>query len=147
MSDFGSMLDREQIKELTALYCWHVTRADARSISQLFVKDGIFDAPFLEGSGRNVSQGRDAIEARLKESLKPGKMCPFIANHIIRVHGDSARGSCVMRNSVGNLDGSRSELIGYYRDQYRREAEGWRFAERIWRLYVPSFDVDGEPPV
>lgn len=146
-SDFGLFADREALRELTALYCWYVTRGDAAAVAGLFVANGVFDAPLLEGAGRNVSRGRRAIEARLKDSLKPGRMCPIVANHIIRVSGDHAHGTCVMRNFVGNADGSRSELIGYYRDQYGREAEGWRFIERVWRLYVPSLDVDGEPPV
>lgn len=147
MSDLGSMLDREQIKELTATYCWHVTRADAEAVSRLFIEDGIFDAPYLDRPGRNVSRGQEQIGARLRQSLTPGKMCPFVANHIIRIDGDLARGTCVMRNSIDNGDGSRSELVGYYRDDYLRQNGAWLFARRVWRLYTPSPDFDDEPPV
>lgn len=35
------LADREEIKELTAKYCWHVQHSEGESIARLFTEDGV----------------------------------------------------------------------------------------------------------
>ena len=133
--------DREAIKELTARYCWHVTRAEAQAVSELYTADGVFEVPGPDGA-RIETVGRAAILRRLS-SMTPGQVCPIVGNHIIEVAGDEAAGTCAMRNTPRDAEGNFSHVVGFYRDQYRREDGRWLFAARRWFIYVPNFDVGG----
>jgi hypothetical protein len=62
-------------------------------------------------------------------------------NHRIEVDGDRATGT-VYFVALGQLKaGNRYEWDGYYKDEYVRTPEGWKFASRI--LY-PLMPIDGE---
>ncbi len=143
IADLGRRLalleDREAIRELTARYCWLVTRGEAEAVSALYTADGVFEVPAPDG-GRHETVGRAAIFQRLA-SVRPGQVCPIVGNHIIAVTGDEAVGTCAMRNTPRDVEGNLSQVVGFYRDQYRREDGGWRFAARRWFIYVPVYDV------
>ena len=125
---------REEIKELTARYCWHVVRGEGRAVSELYVPDGAFEIP-SEGK-RLRFEGREAIANRLA-ALTPAKEVPIVACHIIEIDGDEASATCAMRNTPA----SGTLLVGFYYDKFRRENGKWYFAERRWFTYVPNFAV------
>jgi ketosteroid isomerase-like protein len=119
--------DRDQIKELTARYCWHVARGEGEAVAALFTDDGALEVS--DGSFRPV-RGRDALLKFYRAAVhEPELAIPFIQNHIIEVHGDEARGTCGIEARFAR-GGESVTAAGYYEDRYRRETAGWRFVER-----------------
>ncbi len=118
---------RDAIKELTAAYCWHVARAEAEALTDLFVEDG----GLAFADDRPPVLGRDALLA-LYQTVKPGSLIPIIHNHIIRIEGKQASGTCVVESRVP--DGG---FVAYYHDTYRRVDGKWKFVVRRFEYYIP----------
>lgn len=119
--------DREEIKELTARYCWHVARGEGEAVANLFTDDGVLD---VTDSGRSPVRGREALLKFYRRSVtEPEVAIPFIQNHIIEVSGDEAHGTCGIEARFSR-NGESVTAAGYYEDKYRRERGRWRFAER-----------------
>jgi ketosteroid isomerase-like protein len=119
--------DRDQIKELTASYCWHVARGEGTAVAALFADDGVLEV--TDGSFPTV-RGREALDKFYKTSVsKPEMAIPFIQNHIIKVNGDEAEGTCGIEARF-NRNGESFTAAGFYEDRYRRERGQWRFTQR-----------------
>jgi ketosteroid isomerase-like protein len=119
--------DRDEIKELTARYCWHVARGEGEAVAMLFSDDGLLAVN--DGSFRPVT-GRDALLKFYRAAVnQPELAIPFIQNHIIELAGDEARGTCAIEARFSRNNRSIT-AAGYYEDRYRRERGRWRFAER-----------------
>ncbi len=119
--------DRDQIKELTARYCWHVARGEGQQVAELFTDDGALEVS--DGSFKPV-HGRGALDKFYGSSVnQPELAIPFIQNHIIEVSGDQARGTCAIEARF-TRNGQSVTAAGYYEDRYRREGGRWRFVER-----------------
>ncbi len=119
--------DRDQIKELTARYCWHVARGEGEAVAGLFTDDGALEVS--DGSFRPVRGGEALLKFYRSAVNQPEIAIPFIQNHIIEVHGDEARGTCGIEARFSR-NGESVTAAGYYEDRYRREKGGWRFVER-----------------
>ncbi len=127
------MADREAIRELPLRYCDAVWRQDADAVAELYTKDGAFDA----GVGTGEVQGRDAIRQYLADTLPGGRPLPFIHNHVFDIEGDRARGRCSVEIRM-TVDGERRTGVGFYEDEYLRDAGRWRFrARRVTLLESP----------
>jgi uncharacterized protein (TIGR02246 family) len=93
--------------------------------------------------------GRDAIVEFMREKLSGGIITMHVAHHPeIDVDGDSAEASWGFEDTVIAPD--FKVLIrgaGYYRDRYRREADGaWRIAETSYeRIYEAMESLDDTP--
>ena len=48
------LADREEIKELTASYCWHVQHSEGEAIARLFTDDGV-----LEGTQPGIKRSAE----------------------------------------------------------------------------------------
>ncbi len=120
--------DREEIKELTARYCWHVSRGEGAEVAALFADDGLLEMP---GTNFKAVRGRAALDEFYKTSVRePEAAIPFIQNHIIEVEGDNAHGTCAIEARFAR-NGESVTAAGYYRDKYRRTSGKWRFLERV----------------
>jgi ketosteroid isomerase-like protein len=120
--------DREEIKELTARYCWHVSHGEGEAVAALFADDGMLDIP---GGTFKAVKGRAALLEFYRGSVRePEQAIPFIQNHIIEVDGDNAHGTCAIEARFAR-NGESVTAAGYYRDKYRRERGKWRFLERV----------------
>src|ERR1700679_4000194 len=78
------LTDREEIKELTARYCWHVQHSEGESVARLFTDDGA-----LIGSNPDFKpvRGMDAL-LKFYGAITPAESpVPFIHNHIIEIDG------------------------------------------------------------
>ena len=67
------------------------------------------------------------------------------ANHSIEIDGDTARSrSYVLAMHVVDLDDQSSQWLGggWYDNEYRRTADGWRTRVRI----TPVWDIGARPP-
>ena len=119
--------DREEIKELTARYCWHVTHGEGEAVANLFTDDGVLD---VTGGDFKAVRGREALLKFYRASVREKEVAiPFIQNHIIVVDGDEAHGTCSIEARFSR-GGESVTAAGYYEDKYRRERGCWRFVER-----------------
>jgi ketosteroid isomerase-like protein len=121
------LADRDEIKELTARYCWHVVHGEGEAVAMLFTDDGVLD---VSGADFKAVRGREALLKFYRASVRePEVAIPFIQNHIIEVAGDDAKGTCAIEARFAR-NGESVTAAGYYEDKYRRERGKWRFAER-----------------
>lgn len=119
--------DRDEIKELTARYCWHVARGEGAAVANLFTDEGVLD---VTNADFKPVRGREALLKFYRASVrKPEAALPFIQNHVIELSGDDARGTCAIEARFAR-NGESVTAAGYYEDKYRRERGRWRFAER-----------------
>jgi len=124
--------DRDQIKELTARYCWHVAHGEGEAVALLFTDDGVLEV--TDGSFKPV-RGRDALLNFYRTSVnQPELAIPFIQNHIIEVNGDEAAGTCGIEARFSR-GGESVTAAGYYEDRYRRDHGKWRFLQRRITFY------------
>jgi ketosteroid isomerase-like protein len=119
--------DRDQIKELTAKYCWHVAHGEGEAVANLFTDDGVLD---VSDSDFKAVRGREALLKFYRASVsEPEVALPFIQNHIIELSGNYAHGTCCIEARFAR-NGESVTAAGYYQDKYRRERGQWRFVER-----------------
>jgi ketosteroid isomerase-like protein len=116
-----------EIKELTARYCWHVSRKEGEAVVDLFTSDGVLDG---SSAGMGVIRGCDDLRAFYKQAVTEAEeSLPFIHNHIIEVSGDAASGTCALEARFSR-SGHSITAAGFYHDTYRCENGRWLFAER-----------------
>ena len=119
--------DRDEIKELTARYCWHVAHGEGEAAANLFTDDGVLDVRYADFK---PVRGREALLKFYRASVRePEVALPFIQNHIIELSGDEARGTCAIEARFAR-NGESVTAAGYYEDKYRRERGRWRLVER-----------------
>jgi uncharacterized protein (TIGR02246 family) len=120
--------DKDAIRELTARYCWAVSRNEVDAISALFCEDGAFVM-----DDRRY-EGREAIRESYGASMPDPPTRPFIQNHVIELDGDRAKGVCAVEIRAVQ-DGEAYTGAGHYEDEYRRVDGGWKFARRRFWFY------------
>src|SRR5579862_4210057 len=119
------LADREEIKELTAKYCWHVARGEGEAVARLFTSDGVLDGPDFK-----PVRGMDDLLKFYGAGVRvPANAVPFIHNHIIELNGDQAQGTCTI-DARFKRNGESVIAAGWYNDKYRRVDGKWLFAER-----------------
>jgi hypothetical protein len=127
--------DRAAITELTAQYCWLLTRGDGRTVAEnLYTQDGIFDRTAMNSGS---IKGRKELIAFYTKSSARGAVIPLIHNHILQMNGDEAHGTCVVESRVA--PDHATGAVNYYQDYYRRVDGSWRFAIRKVGSYYPQF--------
>jgi len=122
--------DREQIKELTYEYGLAIESQDAERMVGLFTEDGTVDFSSL---GRGVITGRNALK-EFYQGTWPLRVKPFFTNHIIRIQGNHATGTCSLENRATRGEDS---LIGAGRlhDEYEKVSGKWKFKSRRVEMF------------
>lgn len=125
--------DRDEIKELTARYCWHVAHGEGEAVAQLFTDDGVLEV--TDGSLKPVRGKEDLLHFYRTSVNQPQLAIPFIQNHIIEIKdADNAEGTCGIEARF-TRNGESVTAAGYYEDRYRRERGKWRFVQRRITFY------------
>lgn len=124
------LADKDEIRELTARYCFAVADGDAETLVGLFCEDGSFA---ISGRGRRY-EGRDGLRELYTGAAAGTTPKPFIQNHVIDVDGDTATGRCGVEIRMVN-HGEAYTVAGHYADAYRRVDGRWRFASRDFTPY------------
>jgi len=119
---------KDEIRELTARYCFAVAEGDPDAIVELFCPDGSFSMRERTWSGH--AELRTLYEAAA-DAVTPK---PYIQNHVIHVTGDEATGRCGVEIRMVNK-GEAYTVAGHYLDTYRKVDGHWRFARRDFRTY------------
>jgi ketosteroid isomerase-like protein len=137
MSDASALkrlVDLEAIRDLARGYAHAVWQRDAAAAAALFADDGVMDA-----GGRGAMVGPDAIREAYAEVFATQEFRPMIHNHVVEIDGDTASGTCYL-DVRAIVDGVPMIGHGFYRDEYKRVGNGWKFAKRTLELsaYEPA---------
>ncbi len=122
------LADLEAIRDLARRYAHSVWRQDPEGASSLFADDGV-----METGDRPPLEGRAAIHAEYTQVFGQSDFHPFVHNHVIELDGDRATGTVYLDLRAG-ADGRRMIGYGFYRDDYVRTGEGWKFARRTLQM-------------
>lgn len=116
-------------------YARAVRRCRADEAAALFTADGVFAIFDGTPDGSRLSErarleGPAAIEAYVAQARGP---VPMIHNLEITIDGDRAVAESVMEAPVLGTD---KRVMGEYRDTLVRQAQRWRFAERLYTIFA-----------
>lgn len=132
-SDVRWLLDRAQIRELTARYNRCFDDGDPEGFAQNFTEDGVME---VEGTFR--VDGRAALAEMVRHT--PYGVVHVTVDATVEVDGDRAIQDVKMlvlaRPGPGADPGAKSKLTntGCYHDELVRTADGWRFTKRTATL-------------
>jgi hypothetical protein len=117
--------DKEAIRELLHLYCFHMDEGRFAELGALFAADGEWVAPY------RTAQGPAAITGWLSQSVPPSpRRMHYVMNSVIAVTGDTATARSNYLVMVEGPGGPVPSVCGTYVDRLVRAAEGWRFRRR-----------------
>ncbi len=136
------LADREAIRDLARRYAHCVWQGDVEGAVALFAEDGIMDA-----GDRPPICGRESLRQTYAQMLAGAQFQPFVHNHLIRLHGDTATGICYL-DLRASVEGKSMVGSGYYRDEYVREGGEWKFRSRrlVMSYFVPLQQGWAESP-
>ncbi|MFJ6569375.1 LUD domain-containing protein [Streptomyces sp. NPDC091292] len=144
MNDFQEVADRVEIEALRGEFTDAVMMRDRPRLAALFTADGVLRMPDIpiELVGREeIRTGAERLQSRwdfFVQNSHPGT---------IRIEGDTATGRTYMQEIARTLDGIEGMNFAIYHDTYRRTAEGWRFAERVYEIrYIDTTPLGGSAP-
>jgi hypothetical protein len=132
---------RAAIADLVHAYALFIRKGRPADVEPLFTEDAAFEVRYADplapesAVSASRSEGRAAVVAQLVRSATATRMFPMIHNLLIEVDGDAAQASCLM---VGRSWPEGVETMGEYADRFRREADGWRFVERVFTICRPA---------
>jgi hypothetical protein len=125
----ATLIAREEIRDLAALYCRAIDRRDLALCRSLYTADG------WDRHGGNFDGTADDFIAFLAAALPHATYTGHhLCNHLIAVDGDEGEGE-VYALAYHVLTDERGELYQdvmavRYLDRYRKEGGRWRFARR-----------------
>lgn len=145
MTNLEQFADRLAIEALRVEYTDAATERDNGRLVDLFTEDGIYRIPDggVEQIGRaQLRAGQDQLGAAWDFFVQDTHQGP------IQLDGDTATGR-VPTFELGRLKDGRSMVnYGTFHDRYRRTSDGWRFAEREYRIrYFDPTPLAGGPEV
>jgi SnoaL-like domain len=118
-------MDKEAIRELLHLYCFHMDEGRFEELAALFAADGQWIAPYRS------AVGPAEIAAWLRQSVPPSpRRMHYVMNSVIGVTGDTAAAKSNYLVMVEGPDGPVPSVCGTYADDLIRTPEGWRFRRR-----------------
>jgi ketosteroid isomerase-like protein len=144
MSDLQAIADRVEIDALRGEFTDAAMMRDYDRLASLFTPDGALRMPNIPAEVVGREQIRawgdrvPAVVDFLVQNTHPGT---------VRLDGDTASGRAYIQE-IGRLRDGTSELnYAIYHDRYRRTAEGWKFAERVYEVrYHDTSPLAGSPP-
>lgn len=130
------------IRQLVARYAFDIDDRNLDAVEALFTEDAIVRS----GDGVMMAAGRDALIAQYRGRFKAlGAGMHFMHDHDIRLLSETT--------ATGRVSGhaelwrnNQMMIVGLrYNDRYRKESDGWKFAEReiLYLYYVPLADYPG----
>ena len=117
--------DKDAIRELLHLYCFHMDEGRFAELAALFSADGEWIAPYRS------ARGPAEIAAWLTLSVPPApRRMHYVMNSVIAVTGGTATAKSNYLVMVEGPDGPVPSVCGTYADHLVRTAGGWRFSRR-----------------
>ena len=119
------MSDKDDIREVLHLYCFHMDEGKFDELSTLFAPDGEWIAPY------RTARGPEEIAAWLKQSVPPTpKRVHYAMNTVIGLDGDEAVAKSNYLVMVEGPEGPVPSVCGTYADRLVRTGTGWKFRRR-----------------
>ncbi|MFC9325600.1 nuclear transport factor 2 family protein [Kitasatospora sp. NPDC057015] len=144
MNDFRAVADRVEIEALRGEFTDAAMMRDRPRLASLFTPDGALRMPDVPAElvGREeILAGSERLQNRwdfFVQTTHPGT---------ILLDGDTATGRAYVQELARTLDGYQGLNYAVYHDRYRRTAEGWRFAERVYEIrYLDTSPLAGSAP-
>jgi uncharacterized protein (TIGR02246 family) len=133
-----SALDRLEIQELAARYCWADDTGDGEAFAAVFTPDGVFK------STRHNARGRAELVALGKSIAppKPAGIQHWVTNMVI--DGDAERARVKFYFVAHRIDENgvaTTSSLGYYLDDVVKLDGRWLFAQRHFRPWPPENEV------
>jgi ketosteroid isomerase-like protein len=144
VNDLQAIADRVEIEALRGDFTDALMMHDYDRFASLFTDDATWAIPYIKVE----IVGREAIRAGIERMQ--GLWDYFVqTTHpgTIQLDGDTAVGRAYIFE-VGRMRDGRSELnYSLYHDRYRRTADGWKFAERVYEVrYLDTSPLAGAAP-
>jgi ketosteroid isomerase-like protein len=144
MRDLEAVADRVEIEALRGEFTDAAMMRDRARLASLFTEDGVLRMPNIpvELLGREeIRVGGERLQAQwdfFVQTTHPG---------MIRLDGDDATGRAYIQELARTRDGRQGLNYAIYHDRYRRTADGWRFAERVYDVrYLDTSPLAGSAP-
>ncbi|MFJ8626411.1 LUD domain-containing protein [Kitasatospora sp. NPDC093550] len=144
MNDFQAVADRVEIQALQYEFTDAVMMRDRARLSRLFTPDGVLRMPAvpIELVGpEQIRVGGEKLQEQWDffiQTTHPGS---------IEIDGDTATGRASMHELARLKNGTEGLNYAVYHDRYRRTADGWRFAERVYEVrYLDTTPLTGAAP-
>jgi ketosteroid isomerase-like protein len=118
------LADAEAIRDLARRYAHCVWQKDVSGAIDLFTEDGEMDT-----GDRPPIRGRHALLETYQSMLGDSELQPFVHNHVIDLHGESATGICSL-DLRATVEGKSMIGAGTYHDRYARVGGEWKFRSR-----------------
>jgi len=144
MRDFQAIADRVEIEALRGEFTDAAMMRDRARLASLFTPDGALRMPNIpvELVGpAEIRAGGERLQAQwdfFVQTTHPGT---------IQLDGDTATGRAYIQELARTLDGRQGINFAIYHDRYRRTADGWKFAERVYEVrYLDTTPLAGSAP-
>ena len=134
MDDLQKMLIERACERLVTEYCHFVDHGEAAKIASQFAEDGVW------ASGKVVRNGRAEITAAFSQRERnTARISRHVCCNLLIDVIDENSATGVVYLTLYRHDGEAGrrsapsdvpEIVGEYRDQFVRTAEGWRFKRR-----------------
>ncbi|MFF4928554.1 YybH family protein [Streptomyces griseofuscus] len=141
MRDFEAVADRVEIEALRGEFTDAAMLRDYDRLASLFTEDAVCEIPEAQVklSGRaEIRTGIGRMQAQWEF---------FVQNThsgAIRLEGDTAYGRAYIHELGRMRDGMAGMNFALYHDRYRRTADGWKFAERVYEIrYLDTTPLPG----
>jgi hypothetical protein len=117
--------DKDAIRELLHLYCFHMDEGKFVELGALFAENGEWVAPYRS------ARGPAAIAAWLTQSVPPSpRRMHYVMNSVITVTDGIATAKSNYLVMVEGPDGPVPSVCGTYSDVLVRGGDGWKFRRR-----------------
>jgi ketosteroid isomerase-like protein len=138
--DIQEISDRMEIEKLMIDYCHAIDDKDWDALDDVFTADAIIDYREMAPHRGNRAETKAFLAAAMAST---GSCQHIISTSQIRIDGDRAWGRTICTNPMVMKDTGEMFVVGlWYRDEFRRTAEGWRIVHRYeessWRKDVPA---------
>jgi ketosteroid isomerase-like protein len=145
MSDLQAIADRVEIEALRGEFTDAAMVRDYDRFASLFTEDGAWRMPYVdvEFVGRaeiraGIERAQEALWDFFVQSTHPGA---------VELEDDTAVGRAYIFEFGRRCDGRSQAHHSLYHDRYRRTAEGWKFAERVYEIrYLDTTKLAGSVP-
>jgi ketosteroid isomerase-like protein len=144
MSDSQPVADRVEIEALRGEFTDALMMRDYDRFASLFTEDALWRIPDIDAEFTSREEIRAGVE-RLQGLWDYFVQSPHLG--AVQLQGDTAVGRAYV-SELGRLrDGGSLVNHSLYHDRYRRTAEGWKFAERVYDVrYIDTTPLAGSSP-
>lgn len=135
----SDLADRAAVEDLVHTYALHIRNRQPERVAELFAPDAVFEVragdPLDPASVtlRKRSEGVAEIVASVSGSTGSHRVFPAIHNLLVTLDGDRATASSLM---IATIFPGAKETLGEYADSFVRTADGWRFSQRIYTIWM-----------